>query len=195
MGMRTRMAFLLGLLLWMGSAPGWAAVDNIRLGGYKFYGSVQSVGPAGIIVNTADGPVLVPSDMRTNLRLHGDRIERGQLVVGTPIEVSYYDLRGSVVGTQGNLVLFRVSNRSGPPLQLPQEYVHHTKVYVHLKNGALERVPLDQALMLQNAQGAVILGSDAPEAYYPYRGYAYPRYGSWWGGWYGPRWHRHRHRW
>lgn len=158
--------FCLGLVLLLCAAPSRADV-NINLGGINFGGTLVSATPTAAVVATPYGNVLVPAGTASYL-VDGRTLGLyylQSLAPGTALGVNFFPtdaLLQSVTANAASILLGNGSIISLPVPVVPVYTQQKTKVYVQLRNGNVVHVPLNAALNMQRAQGAIILTSVAP---------------------------------
>ena len=82
---------VLALLVFLAPAHG-ATGFPAHLDGARVDGTVQSIGPDGVVVTTADGVVTVPLAM-ASFKTAGQRVDPSRLVPGTAVEVTTRESR------------------------------------------------------------------------------------------------------
>ena len=135
-----------------------ARADSVQFQNLAWSGTYQGLVPGGVVVGTPWGSVLLPQGL--SFSVGGNRIDLSSLNVGSPLWVHVPNLPGQVVGAYGDVVYVQYPMGVVPvPANLLGDMGGRAKVTVLKRNGKTVQVPLNAALNMQRAQGAVILGA------------------------------------
>ncbi len=148
--------FLLVAALLCLAPSAWA--DPVHFRNVAWSGVYQGVVPGGLVIRTPWGTALLPQGI--SLTIGGSRVELSSLAVGTSVFVHVPDTPGQVVGGYGDTVFVQYPLGVVPvPGSVLGDAGGRAKVTVLKRNGGTVRVPLNAALNMQRAQGAIILGA------------------------------------
>ena len=148
--------FLLVAALLCLAGPAWA--DSVHFRNVAWPGVYQGLVPGGLVIRTPWGTALLPQGI--SLTVGGNRVELSSLAVGTSVFVHVPDAPGQVVGGYGDTVFVQYPIGVVPvPGGVLGDAGGRAKVTVLKRNGSTVRVPLNAALNMQRAQGAIILGA------------------------------------
>jgi len=155
--------FLMTLAIALMCAMPAFADTTISFSNVSYPGTFQGWSPGGVIVGTQYGTMTVPTTV-ASIRVGGVTLTYAQMQtipVGTPVVVALPPCQGPIYTSTPNVIV--VQQQPGVYVPVPYAvlptYTQQQFVYVRKHNGKVVRVPLNAAMNMQRAQGAVIMGS------------------------------------